>query len=166
VLHYQSPRGRGHKHALKRKINRFCAESQENAGLTFRAKTDILMYFLHHFRQGSTMAGLPNMQGMMKQIQKMQEKVARIQEELETRTVEGDAGGGMVKATVNGKQHLVKITIEKEVINPADPEMLEDLVLAAVNKALDDAGKMAQEEMAKATSGMLPNIPGLNLPGF
>jgi hypothetical protein len=112
------------------------------------------------------MAGLPNMQGMMKQIQKMQEKVARIQEELETRTVEADAGGGMVKATVNGKQHLVKITIEKEVINPADPEMLEDLVLAAVNKALDEAGTMAQEEMAKATSGMLPNIPGLNLPGF
>jgi DNA-binding YbaB/EbfC family protein len=112
------------------------------------------------------MAGLPNMQAMMKQIQKMQEKVTRVQEELETRTVEGDAGGGMVRATVNGKQHVVKITIEKEVINPADPEMLEDLVLAAVNKGLEEASKMAQEEMAKATSGMLPNIPGMNFPGL
>jgi hypothetical protein len=68
--------------------------------------------------------------------------------------------------TANGKQHLVRIQIDKEVVDPADIEMLEDLLLAAANKALDDAGKMAQEEMAKATSGMLPNIPGLNLPGL
>lgn len=112
------------------------------------------------------MAGLPNMQGMMKQIQKMQEKMAHIQEELEAKTVVGESGGGMVKVTANGKQHLLAIRIDKEVVNPADVEMLEDLVLAAANKALEDAGKMAQEEMAKATSGMLPNIPGLNLPGF
>ena len=112
------------------------------------------------------MAALPNMQGMMKQIQKMQEKMARIQEELEAKTVVGESGGGMVKATANGKQRLVSIRIDKEVVNPADIEMLEDLVLAAANKALEDAGKMAQEEMAKATSGLMPNIPGLNLPGF
>jgi DNA-binding YbaB/EbfC family protein len=112
------------------------------------------------------MAGMPNMAGMMKQVQKMQEKMARVQEELENKTMVGEAGGGMVKVTANGKQHLVKIEIDKEVVNPADIEMLEDLVLAAANKALDDAGKMAQEEMAKATSGMLPNIPGLNLPGM
>ncbi|HXX64267.1 MAG TPA: YbaB/EbfC family nucleoid-associated protein [Bacteroidota bacterium] len=112
------------------------------------------------------MAGLPNMQGMMKQIQKMQEKMARIQEELEAKTVVGESGGGMVKATANGKQRLLSIRIDKEVVNPADIEMLEDLVLAAANKALEDAGKMAQEEMAKATSGLMPNIPGLNLPGF
>jgi DNA-binding protein YbaB len=60
----------------------------------------------------------------------------------------------------------VKIEIDKEVVNPSDVEMLEDLILAAANKALEDAGKMAQEEMSKVTSGLLPNIPGLNLPGL
>jgi nucleoid-associated protein EbfC len=112
------------------------------------------------------MAGLPNMSGMMKQIQKMQEKMAQVQEGLETKTVIGEAGGGMVKVTVNGKQHLLKIQIDREVVNPEDVEMLEDLVLAATNKALEESAKMAQEEMARATSGMLPNIPGMNLPGF
>jgi DNA-binding YbaB/EbfC family protein len=112
------------------------------------------------------MPGLPNMAGMMKQIQKMQEKMAQVQEGLESKTVTADAGGGMVKVTVNGKQHLVRIEIDKEVVNPDDVEMLEDLVLAATNKALDDAGRMAQEEMSKATNGMLPNIPGLNLAGL
>ncbi len=112
------------------------------------------------------MAGLPNMSGMMKQIQKMQEKMAQVQEDLESKTVVGEAGGGVVKVTANGKQHIVKIQIDKEVVDPSDVEMLEDLVLAAANKALGDAGKMAQEEMAKVTSGMLPNIPGLSLPGL
>ena len=114
----------------------------------------------------ATMAGLPNMSGMMKQIQKMQEKMAQVQEALESKTVVGESGGGMVKVTANGKQHLLKIQIDKEVVNPSDIEMLEDLVLAAANKALENAAKMAQEEMSKVTSGMLPNIPGLNLPGF
>jgi hypothetical protein len=72
----------------------------------------------------------------------------------------------MVKATANGKQRLVKIEIDREVVNPDDIDMLEDLVLAAANKALEESAKMAQEEMARATSGMLPNIPGMNLPGF
>jgi DNA-binding YbaB/EbfC family protein len=112
------------------------------------------------------MRGLPNMQGMMKQLQKMQENIARVQAELETKTVTGEAGGGMVKVTANGKQQLVKITMEKEVVNPDDIEMLEDLVLAASNKALEEAGKLAQDEMAKATNGMMPNIPGLSLPGL
>lgn len=118
------------------------------------------------FRKGFLLMGMPNMAGMMKQVQKMQEKIAQVQQELESKTVVGEAGGGMVKVTVNGKQQLVTVQIEKEVVNPEDIEMLEDLIIAATNKALEDAGKMAQEEMAKVTGGMLPNIPGLNLPGL
>lgn len=110
------------------------------------------------------MTALPNMMGMMKQIQKMQERMAKVQQELEAKTVIGESGGGMVKVTANGRQQVVKVQIEKEVIDSKDPEMLEDLIVAATNKALGDAAKMAQEEMAKVTTGMLPNIPGLNLP--
>ncbi len=110
--------------------------------------------------------GMPNMQSMMKQIQKMQERIAQVQAELEQKTVSADAGGGMVRVTANGKQQIVKIEIEKEVVNPEEKEMLEDLVVAAVNKALESSAALAQQEMQKATNGMLPNIPGLNIPGM
>lgn len=108
--------------------------------------------------------GMPNLQGMMKQVQQMQEKLAQVQAELENKTVTAESGGGMVTVTANGKQQIVKIQIEKEVINPDDAEMLEDLVVAAVNKALEESQKMAQEEISKVTSGMLPK--GMNLPGL
>ncbi|MFI5211343.1 MAG: YbaB/EbfC family nucleoid-associated protein [Ignavibacteria bacterium] len=106
------------------------------------------------------------MKGMLEQVQKMQEKMQEVQNELENKFIQAESGGGMVKVTMNGKLQLTGIKIEKEVINPDDQEMLEDLLVAAVNKAIDSAQKMAQEEMQKATSGMLPNIPGLNLTGM
>jgi DNA-binding YbaB/EbfC family protein len=112
------------------------------------------------------MAGLPNMTGMMKQIQKMQEQMARVQEELAQKEVTGEAGGGMVRVTANGRQQIRRVRIEKEVVDPGDVEMLEDLVTAAVNKALEESAKLAQEEMGKVAGGMMPGIPGLNIPGM
>jgi hypothetical protein len=96
---------------------------------------------------------------IMKQAQLMQQKMERMQAELETRQVEASAGGGMVTATVNGRQQLVDLKIEASVVDPEDVEMLQDLVLAAVNEALKKSQDMVQAEMSKLTGGM--NIPGL-----
>ncbi|OEU64433.1 MAG: nucleoid-associated protein [Desulfuromonadales bacterium C00003094] len=96
---------------------------------------------------------------IMKQAQQMQQKMARMQEELQSREVEASAGGGMVTATVNGAQQLVALKMEPSVIDPEDVEMLQDLVMAAVNEAVKKSQAMAQEEMSKITGGM--NIPGL-----
>jgi DNA-binding YbaB/EbfC family protein len=88
--------------------------------------------------------------------------VAKLQEELGERTVETAAGGGMVTVVANGRQEIVSISIEPEVIDPNDPEMLQDLVTAAVNDGLTKAKEMVNEEMGKLTKGMnLPNLPGL-----
>uniref|UniRef100_A0A7C4MQ84 Nucleoid-associated protein ENS29_08410 n=1 Tax=Desulfatirhabdium butyrativorans TaxID=340467 RepID=A0A7C4MQ84_9BACT len=102
---------------------------------------------------------MKGMGNMLKQAQKMQARILKMQEELATRTIEGSAGGGMVKAVANGKQQLVSITIEKEVVDPADVEMLQDLVLAAVNDALTKSQEMVSSEMNKITGGL--NLPGL-----
>ena len=106
------------------------------------------------------------MQNLMKQVQKMQEKMGEVQAQLENKTITAESGGGMVKVTANGRQQIVKIEMEKEVVDPEDIEMLEDLVVAAVNKAIEESNAMAQEEMAKVTSGMMPNIPGMKFPGM
>jgi DNA-binding YbaB/EbfC family protein len=77
-----------------------------------------------------------------------------------------EAGAGMVKATVNGKKQLVKLEIDPDIIKPDDKEMMQDLIVAAVNKALDEVDVKAKEELKKSTQGVLPNIPGLDLGGL
>ena len=96
---------------------------------------------------------------MMKQAQKMQAKIMKIQEEMGEQSVEASAGGGMVTVTANGKQEILSIRIEPEVVDPEDVEMLQDLVAAAVNEALKKAQEMMAEEMAKVTGGM--QLPGM-----
>jgi len=89
----------------------------------------------------------------------MQERMANLQKELEMKTIEAQAGGGMVRVVVNGKFEIVSLKIEKEVVNPEDIEMLQDLIVAAVNEGIRKAQEMASSEMAKITGGL--NIPGL-----
>lgn len=96
---------------------------------------------------------------LLRQAQQLQAKMLKVQEEMASRTVEASAGGGMVTVVANGKHELVSIKIEKEVVNPEDVEMLQDLVLAAANEALKKAQEMVAEEMKKLTGGL--NIPGL-----
>ncbi len=104
---------------------------------------------------------MQNIGNIMKQAKKMQEKMTRLQEELETRTVEAQAGGGMVRVIVNGKFEVVSLKIEKEVVNPEDIEMLQDLIAAAVNEGIRKSQEMASSEMAKITGGL--GIPGMGM---
>jgi DNA-binding YbaB/EbfC family protein len=100
-----------------------------------------------------------NMQQMMKQAQRMQQEMQRLQAELELREVEASAGGGMVKVVATGKKEIKSITIAPEAVDPDDVEMLQDLVMAAVNEAIRAAEDMAQSEMSKVTGGL--NLGGL-----
>ena len=98
---------------------------------------------------------------MMKEAQKLQQQLAAVQEEVAKRKVDATAGGGMVTVEANGKQELVSIKIDREVINPDDAQMLEDLVLAACNEALRKSRDMVQHELGKLTGGL--KIPGLGM---
>lgn len=103
---------------------------------------------------GGAGGGMPNMNAMMKQAQQMQKKMAELQEELEGREFEATAGGGAVNVVVNGKKEVKAINIKPEVVDPEDVEMLEDLVMAAVNEALRTADETVNQEMGKLTGGM------------
>ena len=108
------------------------------------------------------MKGIPGMGNIMKQAQQFQTKMAKLQEELGERTIEASAGGGMVTVVANGRQEIESIKIDPEVIDVDDADVLQDLILAAVNEALNQSREMVNEEMGKLTKGLnLPNIPGL-----
>lgn len=104
-----------------------------------------------------------DMMGMLGKIKDLQAKMKEAQENLVHIQASAEAGAGMVKATVNGKKQVVKIEIDPDVIKPDDKEMLQDLVVAAVNKALAEVDVKAKEELKKTTQGILPNIPGMDL---
>ena len=103
-----------------------------------------------------------NMQNMLQQAQKMQQELEKVKTEISQRTVTADSGGGMVIVTAKGNHQILSIKINKEIVNPDDIEMLEDLVVAGVNKAFQAAQLLADEEFGKVSS-LLPNLPGLDL---
>jgi len=104
---------------------------------------------------------------LLKQAQKIQEDIAKIKQELAGMKVTGSSGGGMVEVTANGRQQILDIKIDNELFNSYDIEMIEDLIVAAVNQALERSQELANEQMSKATGGILSNIPeGLKIPGF
>ena len=104
---------------------------------------------------------MPNMDQILKQVRKMQVEMERIQAALENETVEGTAGGGMVRVTVNGKRELLEVKIDPEVVKPDDVEMLEELICAAVNQAQKRAAELQAQSLSKLTGG-LP-LPGMGL---
>jgi DNA-binding YbaB/EbfC family protein len=105
------------------------------------------------------MKGMGDLGKLMKQAQEMQSKMARVQEELAGREVEGTAGGGMVTVRMNGKQELLSVKIKPDAVDPEDVEMLEDMLMAAFSEARRQAEDLMQKEMAKATGGM--GLPGM-----
>ena len=107
-----------------------------------------------------------DMMGMMGKMKEVQAKMKQAQDNLQHITVTAESGAGLVKATVNGQRKLLKIEIDDSILNTTDRDMVNDLVVAAVNNAMLTAGERAQEEMKKSTEGLLPNIPGLDLGNF
>lgn len=109
----------------------------------------------------------PNLGALLGQFQKVQEKMERAQEGLVNIEVDGSSGGGMVTVTANAKQEIQRIKIDPEVVDPEEIDMLEDLVVAAVNQALEKAQQAANEHLQKEAGSMIPNLPGgLKIPGF
>lgn len=103
-----------------------------------------------------------NMQQMMKQARKMQEQLAAAQESLKEVSVDASAGGGMVKVTANGDMQLTSLTIDPEAVDPEDVDMLQDMILAAVNEALRGVNEAANKQMSAVTSGLnIPGMPGM-----
>ena len=110
-------------------------------------------------RKGGFPGGMPgNMNNLMKQAQKMQKKMEEMQEGLENQTVEATAGGGAVTVVVTGKKEIKEVKLSKEVVDPDDIEMLEDLIIAATNEALRKSDEMANSQMSQITGGL--NLPG------
>ena len=105
-----------------------------------------------------------NMADMFGKLMEMQRKMTEAQEALASKTVTAEAGGGMVKVTANGAQRITAIQIEKDAVDPDDVELLEDLVVAGVNKALEEAAGLARDEMGRAAGGMMP--PGFDMSQF
>lgn len=103
--------------------------------------------------------GMANMQGMMKKVQKMQQDMLKMQEELKNRTVEATAGGGAVTVVVTGRKTVEKVTIAPSAVDHEDVEMLEDLVTTAINEAMRKVDEMTEKEMGKITGGM--KLPGM-----
>ncbi len=104
-----------------------------------------------------------DMMKIMGQIKEAQNKIKAAQDNLVNITAEGESGAGLVKAVVNGKKHLVDLTIDDSLNNPQDVEMRKDLIIAAVNKAVDAVEEKARQVMKESTDGILPNIPGFDL---
>lgn len=102
-----------------------------------------------------------NMNQMLKQVQKMQQQMMKAQEEIAQKTVEGSAGGGAVKVVVSGDKHVQAVTLSKDVVDPEDLEMLQDLILLAINDGLKKAEEMSEAEMKRVMPGGMPKIPGL-----
>ncbi len=104
---------------------------------------------------------------LLRKAQQMQEELSKVKQELAGMRVTSSAGGGMVEVTANGKQQIIDIKIEPEVFNSKDKEMLEDLVVAAVNQAIESSKDLANEEMGKVTGGVLSHLPeGFKIPGM
>ncbi|MDA0196477.1 MAG: YbaB/EbfC family nucleoid-associated protein [Bacteroidetes bacterium] len=104
-----------------------------------------------------------DMMKMMGKVKEVQEKMKEAQENLRHITETGESGAGMVKATVNGKKEVISVEIDESLMTKEDKEMMQDLVVAAVNKALENVDVKAKEELKKSTEGLIPNIPGLDL---
>ena len=104
-----------------------------------------------------------DMFNMMNKLKEVQAKVKEAQDNLQFITVTAEAGAGLVQAKVNGQRKLISITIDESLLNKEDKEMVSDLIVAAVNKVMDEAGEKAKDEMKRHTEGLLPNIPGLDL---